>query len=155
MESHAQLKPKDTAQLATWISDETDPKVIETWKTKTAPAIFKEGADEVGVILGPITFYELKPGEQNAGTPGDEVQGTNVRLLVAHCEVVAVKQDLNDNLWLADLDSADLKLLRRITRCAARPHRLTDEQCDEIIARHGPVVAQKLIKATVDARIIH
>lgn len=149
------LRPRDTAELAAWICDEDNPAKIAWWKAEHVVQAFKEAADAAGVILGPPRFYELKPGEGRAGVPPDGVQGTNVRLLVAEADVQGLKPIAKDSTFLAELSFHELEILRKVTRRGARPHELTDEQCDHIIARYGPVTAQKILKSVVDDKIIH
>lgn len=150
------MKPgKDTAQLAIWCCEEDDPRKIAWWRTVEAPRIFKESADANNVVLGPISFRTLAPGEENAGHPPATMQGTNVRLLIAEAEVVAFRAISQDNDFLADLSYKDLQTLRKVTRKAARPYELTDEECDAIISRHGPQTAQTLLREAVDAKLLH
>ena len=149
------LTPDDTSTLACWISDDTDPRVVEHWKTVTAPSLFKASADDAGVILSEPRFYTLEPGEGRAGTPPDGAQGTNMRLLVAECAVRGFKPRTEESNFLLDLDPKDLAYLRKVTKRAASPHKISNEQADAIIMRYGPVTAQKLLKSAVDDRHLH
>lgn len=147
------LRPRDTAELAIWICDEDNPAKIEWWKREVTADLFKEAADTAGVQLGPVRYYELQPGEGRAGHPPDKVQGTNVRLLVAECDVIGLKPQIVAKAFIADLSFKDLEQLRKVTRRGAMPRILTDEQCDEIIERYGAVTAEKILRSLVDDKI--
>lgn len=149
------LAPQDVAELATWVSDQIDPTLVKRWREETVPALFAESANDLGVMLGPIRFFELKPGEDRAGQPPPHIRGDNVRLLVAECRVLGFAPERRDDSFLADLDFKDLQRLRRITKRAALPHVLSDADADQIIERYGPVTAQSVLKASIDERTIH
>jgi hypothetical protein len=149
------LQPRDKAELACWISDSTDPAVVKRWREETVPALFQDSANTLGFVLGPIRFYELQPGEGRAGHPPDDVQGINVRLLVAEVEVTGIKPQAQFESFLADLAFKDLQRLRAITRKAALPRVISDQEADAIIERYGPVTAEKILKSAVDDRILH
>jgi len=147
------LAPQDTAEIAAWICDETNPAEIRFWKLETVPALFQESADGFGVRLGPIRFYELEPGSGRAGHPPKGFQGTRVRLLVAECKIIGLKPVVQDNSFIADLGFKDLQTLRKITKQAALPNLISDAEADRIIERYGPITAQKILKSVVDDKI--
>lgn len=143
---------KDTAQVAIWISDSEPPAKIMWWKAEEAPRRLRESADAAGVTLGPITWRELQPGQEDAGHPPDGVQGDNVRLLVAEAEVTGHRPQIVTRSFMADLDPKDLARLRAITVRAALPHVITEAEADAVIERFGPAVAEKVLKELVDGR---
>jgi hypothetical protein len=138
-------------ELAIWVCDEDDPRKIAWWKAEEAPRLFAESAAAAGAILAPPEFYELQPGEDRAGHPPDDIQGTNVRLLVAECKVVGFRPVIAAKTFIEDLSAQDLARLRAATRRKALPRMLTDEECDEIIEGLGGQVSEKLIQEAVRA----
>ncbi|MCI0696597.1 hypothetical protein L0337_31920, partial [candidate division KSB1 bacterium] len=93
-------------------------------------------------------------GEDNAGHPPKKMQGTNVRLLSAEAEVVAeilITQDVGKMPFTAELSPKDLELLRKVTRDAYHPTKLTDAQADKVINALGPDVAEKTLTMAVHA----
>lgn len=147
------LKSNDTAQLALWVSDDDPPNLIKEWKEIHAPKAFKDSAEACGVILGPISFHELKPGQDRAGTPPDSAQGINVRLIVAECDIVGLlPQPEAQSLFTYDLERADLENMRLATRRAyglvlaadgKTLRELRDDECDKIINLIGPDAAAR------------
>ena len=147
------MNPLDTGELAIWFCDEDDPAKIQWWRDFEAPRILHESADEAGVRLGPPRVYELQPGEGRAGHPPKGIQGTNVRLLVVEADVIGLKPVRQENSFLADLDPKDLERLRKVTRRAALPKMITNEEADQIIERYGPHTAEIVLREAVNAKL--
>ena len=156
----AKLKQKDTALLALWISDDDPPAKLKWWREQEAPRIFNESADAAGATLGPMRWYELSPGEGLAGTPPKDIQGTNVRLLVAEADVVDWTGLLPDGPgFLDELTYEDLVQLRQATRRSFGPclnadgksyRELRDDECDRIINLVGPEAAvREMVSGTI------
>lgn len=145
----------EEVQIALWVSDDDPPAKIKWWKELEVPRVFKDSARASGVEIGPITWRELKPGEDNAGHPPKKIQGTNVRLLIAEAEVVAefvIAQDIDKIPFTAELSPKDLELLRTVTRDAYHPTPLTDAQCDKVINALGPEVMEKTLRMAICAQ---
>ena len=129
----------DTAQLARWFCDEDGPLVVKEWKKTGCREHMDQSAELHGVHLGKIEFYELDPGDEQAGYPPEDKSGTDWKLVVAEAKVVAHRPKENHVTFIQDLDPKDLVTLRNITRTAyaryqpASLHYLSDEACDEII----------------------
>ena len=148
------MNPGDIAQYAIWTCDEDNRAKIAWFKAEEAPRLLKESADEHGVILGPVSHYELEPGEGQAGHPDENAQGTNWKLLVFEAAVVAEKPEARTSSFLLDLDPKDLAVLRKATRKAGQNggRRLTDAECDGVIEHFGPKVAERVLKDMLDAK---
>jgi hypothetical protein len=153
------LTPRDTAELAVWICDDDPEAKLAWWKQVEAPRVFKESADACGVKLGPIRWSELQPGEGRAGHPPRAIQGTNVRLLVAECDVVGtLPVSLPDLGFTEDLSPSDLQRMRSVTRRAyglvvaadgSSLRELRDDECDKIINLMAPeAAAREAVNAT-------
>lgn len=129
----------DTAQLAAWFCDEDDPKQLQKWRKKDCRKHMEASAEMHGVLLGKIEFYELEPGEGQAGYPPEDRSGTDWKLLVAEAKVIGHRPPENQVTFIQDLDPKDLTTLRNITRTAYTRYQpasltyLSDEACDEII----------------------
>lgn len=149
MAKRPKFRERDTAELAVWISDEDKPHEIEHWKNTIAPTKFKESADAAGVTVGPLRFYTLRPGEGRAGHPPKGLTGSNMRLLVAECDVVGFKPAVKPYSFLAELSQKELQTLREATRRAWHPTQISDQQCDLVIEKLGPQAMEKLIAASV------
>lgn len=143
------MKLHDEAELAIWICDEDNPAKIAWWKREEAPRLFAESAAMFGVELAPPRFYELAPGQDRAGSPPKGIQGTNVRLLVAECRVVGLRPVAAPVAFLADLELKDLERLREITKRAALPRVITDQEADQIIESFGPKVAKAVLREQI------
>lgn len=154
------LSQRDTAELAVWVTDDDPPSKLKWWKTEEAPRLFEESAEAAGMKLSPIRWYELKPGEGRAGTPPKGIQGTNVRLLVAECDVVGMRPIANEAVpFTLELSRSDLKKLRDATRRAyglvigsdgKTLRKLRADECDKIINLLGPeAAAREAVNATV------
>lgn len=149
----AKLRPRDTAELAVWISDSDPPGKLKWWKEEEAPRRFKESAEAARVKLGPIRFYELQPGEDRAGTPPDNIQGINVRLLVAEADVLGfLPMPAPEYRFTDELKFEDLQKMRAATRRGYGPvlaadgksyRPLRDDECDKIINQIGPEAAAR------------
>jgi hypothetical protein len=147
----SKLEDKGTGELAMWITDDDPPQKIKWWREEEVPRLFRESAEAAGVRIGPISFYELAPGEDRAGWPPDCVQGINVRLLVAEADIIGLAHvQAGPKPFSMDLSYPDLQKLRSATRRAYgrvlaadgktwRP--MTDVECDKIIDMMGPEVA--------------
>lgn len=149
----AKITARDIVELAVWISDSDDQRMIKSWKKIDAPRLFKESAEAAGVRLGSIKFYELKPGEDRAGTPPKDIQGINVRLLIAECDVIGIiPQPEPESAFTLDLELVDLERMRTATRRAyglvwaadgKTLRELRDDECDRIINLLGPDAAAR------------
>ena len=141
----------DTAQLARWFCAEDGEDAKKDWYRKGCREHMKESADAYGVVLGGLTFYELEPGEENAGFPPDDRSGTDWVLVVAEAEVVGQKPIVARKTFVQDLEFKDLQTLRSITRTAYARYNpasnlfLSDEACDEIIEGLSHDVIEKMI----------
>lgn len=151
------MRKGDTAQFAIWYCEEDDPKWLADWKEKGCAEHMKRSADYFRVKLGPVRFYELEPGEGQAGHPPDGKRGTNFKLLVGEADVVGELPYVRERTWLQDLSAKDLKLLRNITRATWSMRNpdaqtsLSDEACDEVIELLGPEVTEKMIYEAANA----
>jgi hypothetical protein len=131
-----------------------DSELIKAFKEGDAEKVLANSAAKHECKLGPVRFYELRPGEGQAGHPPKDFMGDNVRLLVAEADVVAMLPRAPRQSFITDLDPRDLERLRASTRRGAMRAGLilTNEQCDDIIERNGPEIAQRLLRELVDNR---
>jgi len=142
------MKKGDTAQLAIWYCGEDDPAKIAWWRAEGCFERMKDSADYYRVEIAKPTFYELSPGESNAGHPPEGKRGTNFKLLVAEAEVVKDLPFVAPRTFVQTLSHKDLQKLRQITRTTYATRGggdLGDEACDEIIEALGPDVVESLI----------
>ena len=141
----------DTAQLARWFCAEDGEKAKRDWYRNDCKEQLNASAELHGVRLGDPQFFELEPGEGQAGYPPDDRSGTDWKLVVAEAEVVDHAIVQYRKTFVDDLDPSDLKNLRNITRLAYSKYNpmstvyLTDEACDEIIEGLSIDVIEKMI----------
>ena len=151
------MKKGDMAQLAVWYCEEDDQKKIAWWRKEGCAMQMKASADYFRVKLSKVKFYELDPGESNAGHPPEGRQGTNFKLLVGEAEVVADLPQVASKTFVQDLTMKDLALLRNVTRKAYAMHNpqiqvaLSDDGCDEVINELGPDAVESLLRQAADA----
>lgn len=147
----------DTAQLARWFCIEDGEKAKKDWYEKGAQEQLDASAEFHGVRLSPPTFYELDPGENNAGWPPEDRNGTEWKLVVAEAEIVGHAPVVVQQTFVQDLDPKDLTNLRNITRMAYSKYNpasvtfLSDEACDEIIEGLSVDVIEKMIVESYNA----
>ena len=137
----------DVVHCAIWVDGRETPAQFGQFKHDVQEAMIN-GQQAHGVILGPVTWIEKKPGEDHVPPVPGHIAGPNVRLLVAEAKVIArnpfsVSQAIG---FVHDLELHDLSLLRRITRRVYERDypgnpRLTDRQADTLINDAGPEAA--------------
>ena len=141
------LRPGDALETAIWM-DGTETEELKSRFERDLQATLAGMAADQGVIIGPLMMVEKKPGEDRVPPVPDGVQGMNVRLLVGEARVVGQLPTEAPWNFVMDLDSKDLRRLRKLTRRAA-PSSLTDEECDEIINEIGPDSALRTLRERV------
>ena len=69
-------------------------------------------------------------------------------MLVAEADVVGIKREAKLYSFIVDLEPKDLERLRAVTRRGAAKSGLvlTNEQCDDVIARLGPDLAMEHLR---------
>lgn len=110
-------------------------------------------AQEARMALGQVTFEDTTPDDQRIpkGTVKDWPLGT--RVVIGSCKVIGHDFLIPDGEerrgmeFLADLAPGDLQVLRKLTRRVARKfhQRLTDPECDSIIADRGPQITELML----------
>jgi len=143
----------DVIESAIWITGEESEEMLNQHEDHITTVIDDMCAGE-DCVRGPLTFHELRPGEERTPEVPDHIQGDRVRLLVAVATVVGAVVPTSQGSFIAQLDIKDLKRLRFLTRKHA-PHSLSDEQCDAVIEECGVEAALETIKHAVDGGIIH
>ncbi len=111
---------------------------------------------QFGLILGPITWQDMKVGDEHTPDP----PGPEYKLLRGEAKVACYRPVLRTSYFVNELDAVDLARLRIITRRAhhsacPRERALTDAQCDTVINEHGPRHAENAIREAVDARVVN
>jgi hypothetical protein len=141
------MKPGDIVECAIWIDGRETPEQYGQFKHDVQQAMI-EGQSAQGVILGPVSWIEKKPGEERVPPVPDRIAGPNVRLLVGEARIIARNPFATPTVpgFVHDIEPDDLKLLMRITRREYEkqyPHypRLTDRQCHTLINDLGPDAA--------------
>lgn len=136
------MKIGDLAECAIWLDGMETDTMLGRWKTDCQYMMANEH-DPV-LKLGPLKFEIKRPGEDRVPQVPDHVAGPDVRLLVATAEVIGLQP--RKASFVNDLTERDLVKLRAITR-RQHGHRgpLTDEQCDQIIERLGPMAAAETV----------
>ena len=151
------MKKNDTAQMAIWYCEEDDHRKIEWWRKQGCQEQLDASAEHYGVKMSPIRWYELEPGENDAGFPPEDCQGTNYKLLVAEADVIGNAVKTRPTTFVQNLDFKDLEVLRKATRetyAKATGHPVTllsDNACDELIDELGPDVTEKLLYEALNA----
>ncbi len=138
------MKVGQVLESAMWITGEEPPELRQRFESDACQAI-EEMCDYHGLLCGPVTFVEKRPGDERVPPVPDHIQGPRVRLLVAEAELIAPKPEQTTDSFVANLDRKDLARLRRITQRAYMRHfrgrRLTDAELDEVIESMGPEAA--------------
>ena len=136
----------DTLEAAIWLTGEETEELKARFKADVARTM-AESNERNGVVTGPIRWTEKFPGDDRVPPVPDRIKGFCVRLLVAEADVLNVRP--SESRFLAELEPADLRRLRKITRDA---HKLwwlrtfpgqpwprpSDRQCDTLINDLGP-----------------
>lgn len=151
MKQHAKPKIGDELEIAIWICDDDPTGKVDWWKTQEGPKRMRESAEIYGLRHGEITWHELRPGEGRAGHPPKRMTGSNMRLLVGEARIVSEILAPPPKTFLADLAVKDLETLRTATRRAYHPTTLSDEQCDKVIEKIGPQVAEEMLSQAIHA----
>lgn len=144
----------DTLESAIWLDGTEKPEQVAMHKLNVQQTL--EQANEAsGAVTGPIRWSEKKPGDERVPEVPDHIQGDDVRLLVAECDVLNVRP--SESKFLAELEPGDLRRLRKITRDAHKTWwrktfprhawpRPSDRQCDTLINDLGPDVAYEALQ---------
>lgn len=137
---------------AAWWVEANNPLSKAAGKSEIKRAI-KGVCAEQGLEVSPIEWRTLRPGEEGVGDlPRWAEEGKPLELLVGRVVIRAKRPViLKKSGFVADLDRADLTLLRSVT---ARVYQRrfpnhpapTLEQLDEIIEQVGPESAMRLIR---------
>lgn len=136
----------DTLESAVWLTGDEPAALIDHHKVQVEAAI-EEANEKSGAVTGPLRWVEKLPGTDRVPPVPDHVSGSCVRLLVAECDVLAIKP--SESKFLAELEPSDLRRLRKITREAHKNWwaqafpgqpwpRPSDRQCDSLINDLGP-----------------
>ncbi len=133
------MKPGETFQTSIWLDGTETPELLDRYKSDAAASLMAEG-----MVMTPLRWATLLPGEDNVPEVPDHIQGPAVCLLVGEADVVAVAVD--SGFFLTELEPRDLARLRRVTREAygrqfPQYGNLTDRQCDTLINDLGPDAA--------------
>lgn len=151
------MKPGHVYEFSIWLTGlESDKRLAE--EREAMRVAFDRVKESEGVLLGPIAFNELRPGEDRVPPVPKHIGGPNVRLLYAEATVVGKAPTLVVNSFLSDLDPVDLMRLRTITRRTAKGYgqaAMTDEECDRMIEEIGPEAAMEAVRNAVDRRAVH
>lgn len=140
------MKPGDMMQTAIWLSGKETREELDRWRDETLPQLWAKTEDVHGIVIGPVTLTEKRPGEDRAPPVPDHISGPDVRLLVGEAAVVgfAPQFSIPPGDFTGDLDRKDLGRLRKITRRAfikSRKREPTVGEVDDIINRLGPDIA--------------
>jgi len=154
------MKPGDIAQTGIWLRGTETVTHLERYRTEECAKTMERTALHYSVILGPMRFYVLKPGEENCPPVPDNISGPDVAFLVCESDVLAyAKQDGSHGGFVEDLDKQDLKRLRAITRhayCKKFPGRmLNDEDCDILIEEIGVDTAISMLRQMSSNNVLH
>jgi len=150
------LKPGDVLETAIWM-DGTETEAQKDRFRREFGVYIARAADVEKVIVGPVTMTEKKPGEERVPRVPDNVQGPDVRLLVAEAMVVDLAPDL-ESTFAAELEPKDLErliaILRRVHRAwnPGKPE-LSYEKCIDYINRNGPEAALEALREQVGTRV--
>jgi len=133
----------DVIENAIWMTGDEPEGMKERYKSDVL-GTFDDLCEKEGVVYGPITMHELKPGDHRCPEVPDHVQGSRVRLLVLESTVVKKLVVEGESSFVGNLDRADLVKLRKITRDRAAKNLkriLSNDECDYIIETLGPDAA--------------
>lgn len=141
----------DTVEVATWQSGKELPEQIAHWKSVSEESV-KAQCDPM--ILGPWRYTVKKPGDDRVPPVPDNVHGPDVRLLVGEADIIAERREPTMPAFIFDLREEDVEKLRVLIRRKYgqfRPGiRLTNQQCDTLIEKLGPVAVDKIVRKKVD-----
>lgn len=144
------MKPGDLAECAIWLDGTETLAMLRQWKADVS-YMMAHGHDPV-LKLGPVSFELKHPGQDRVPQVPDHLQGPDVRLLIATAEVQGFEIKRAGS-FVSELGKRDLARLRAATR---REHgKLSDEQCDQIIERLGPVAAAETVRRGVNGQMVH
>lgn len=143
-------------EAAVWLNGTETPELLDQHRAYCRTC-FNRIQDAEGVIFKPITFVEKRPGDDRVPPVPGNIQGPDVRLLVAEAEVLCRRPEIVLNSFLGDLDLLDLQRLRTITKRAAKKHgkTLTDQEADRVIESLGPQAAYEAVRAAVDRKALN
>jgi len=149
----------DTIEASIWIDGRETREDRMRFEAEVRENM-KDACADALVIHGPVTFYELKPGDDRVPEVPDHVQGPDVRLLVAEAHVMCAMPNLMvSRRFVGELDRADHQRLREITRRKyARVYpgsTLTDMEADDYIEEIGPRAAMEAVMAEVNGMRRH
>ena len=136
------MKPGDTAECAIWIDGTESEAMLKQWKADVGFMISE--TQQPKLKLGPVSFEIKRPGEDRVPQVPDHLQGPDVRLLIATAEVLGFETKLGS--FLNEIEERDLVKLRKVTR--KQYGKMSNEQCDQIIERLGPLCAR-------DGQMVH
>ena len=151
------MKLNDTLQSARWIDGTETQEQRAQYESDVTNSMIALG-DSDGWLIGPVTFTEKRPGDDQVPPVPDHIQGERIRLLVGEAEIVGKKPETTPASFIGNLDRKDLMRLRHLTRVAHAktcPKRLgehkplSDSECDAIIEECGPEAAVATLKRTV------
>jgi hypothetical protein len=140
------LKVGETLELAIWLNGEETVDHVQQWK-HDCKYIMERSFEGATLKLSPLRFEVLRPGNDRVPPVPDDIQGQDVRLLVAEAEVLDISTVVETS-FLLELTKTDLERLRTITRRGAGKH-IPDEVCDEIIEELGPTMAMRALRESV------
>lgn len=147
------LRPGEILETAMWADGRETPEQMARFESdlKEQLAYF---ADQEGVIIGPLTVLEKRPGGERVPPVPDDISGPNVRLVVGTAKVLcSVPQfTIQSSRFVDDLDAIDLARLRQTTRASYARHfpkrpSLSELQCDQIIDEIGPEAALETLRS--------
>lgn len=130
----------DTFETAIWLDGKETAEHVKMFIHDIKAALMRE-AQAKGVVVGPPTFTEKRPGEPRVPPVPKHVSGPNVRLLVVEAPVVCAAPLVKAQGFVFDLDKKDLERLRAVVRKAWNNPALSDEMCDRVINKLGEEVA--------------
>ena len=109
----------------------------------------------LNVTLAEPTFETVTLDDQRLAGIDPKDWPHHARGLMAHTTVLQIHGVRHFSFagaeFMQELTEEELKMLRNMTRETAKQYRvkLTDEECDDIIAEKGPEVVQKIIGKSV------
>jgi len=133
----------DVIENAIWMTGDEPEGMKERYKADVLGTI-DDLCEKEGVVYGPVTAHELRPGDHRCPEVPDHIQGSRVRLLVLEATVVKKLVVEGKTNFVGNVDGKDLVKLRKITRDrAAKTLKkiISDDECDYIIETLGPDAA--------------
>lgn len=138
------MRVGDIVHTSMWIDGRETPEIRKQYEEDVNEAL-TDICESNGFDIGPVTFIEKHPEDNDVPPVPDHINGDRIRLLYAEADVVSKKMLSSKGSFIADLDKKDLELLRNITRKGAGVF-LADAQCDEIIEELGPEAAMDAVR---------